>query len=301
MRKRVIAIFCTSLVLTTCIVRVEAKDGQPQAESINVENSQSEVINKTVESGKDGDNFSKLDKILENGNKEELTSYLDSELKEDISYNSNIIRRCIKYDEKNAYLESSYFNSKEIKNKINKELKYNKNFNEKNIKDEELKTYIEKLHREGFKINTDTEIFPVMDYTIYDNYKNKIDSETVKVLEFLQEDSNEPAVNNNTSMIYYDNLLNRILEGESLSKELKNDDNKAILKVKMGDYIKAYVNLNGIESRGYARYQNVPKFHGDSEFLKDAKEYVEIMKADKYVVDDAIVNKRENILQKYVR
>lgn len=195
-------------------------------------------------------------------------------------------------DEYMKIINSSQFNGKSNMTTIEKG-----NFD---IADAELRSLLDEIYEIGYTLHTaEGQFFPVIDYTYFTQYKDKVSDELYEYFAAMSLESKQPFASDAALVITWDELAYRINIHENYLDKYPNSIRKDEIQRYLLYYMQAY--LLGLDNTSVfdyksnkfredllESYQNSLEAYPDTELAEILSEYIKILEKNNYKQTDAV-------------
>lgn len=181
-----------------------------------------------------------------------------------------------------------------------------------NIDDEELKNALVQLRKDGYKLSeAEGMYFPIIDYELYEKYKEYVMLDTSEYIDIMQKESNKQLAKDASLMISWEELVKRAIEQEGFIENYKDSNRIEEVKEKYKNYVRLiFFGLDNTPLFSYedntmvkeARddYTKIVDIKEDSALIENLKDFLEVTKQSDYRLTKEVEKYREDIVKKIV-
>ncbi len=176
------------------------------------------------------------------------------------------------------------------------------------IEDVGLRIYVEELKNTGYKLVVkDGKYLPELDYDFYDQFREYISDELITYLDLMGMRKELLFTADQRLPITWDEVFERILLFEDFLKKYPESKKKDVVWLNYEYYTKLYLyGTEGTPAFNHSdstldnwlkvSYSNIYLGNGESNFIRQFKEYLQVMEKEGYELTEAVDSQRNTVL-----
>lgn len=309
-------IFISVLLIIAIAIQIGCTGNENQEDINNDENGQQDTTDNSTndnDTKKENGIINELNTLVEEDTELiEIIEFIDENISTISKENASIMISKLEEVQKQnlSRLDEKFYGSNTIQSEINDIYNPKFNINEiDNVDDEDLKELLIETRDTGYKIETaEGMYFPIINYEFYKQYSSYVTSDIKEYIDIMAIESNEVPAKDAALVIGWDEVLERALKQEKFINQYS--ESAKINNVK--ELYKKYVaftlfGLNNTPLINYDSkvivddakniYMNAIESDVDSKLLETLRDFLEILKEDKYKLTDESDQFRKDALE----
>ncbi len=176
------------------------------------------------------------------------------------------------------------------------------------IEDVGLRIYVEELKSTGYKLVVkDGKYLPELDYTFYDQFRTYLSEELQTYLDLMGMRKELLFTADQRLPITWDEVFERIMRFEDFLKRYPDSKKKDVVWLNYEYYTKLYLygtegtpafnhSDNALDNWLKVSYSNIYLGNSESGFIRQFKEYLQVMDSEAYMLTEAVDSQRNTVL-----
>ncbi len=299
MKKLLMMIFITSLVLSGCGVKdnnvVKEKEAQEISKEIGKEG-QKKVMDAYKTKSKPNEMMAFIEENIKNLSKENADKMINQ-------------FEVVQTEYTGKYMDTLFEENRQEKLREVFGYPFDKK-NIKNIKEEDLKNLINEIYAGGYKlVNLEGDYYPIQDYEVLKKYTSYLSQEMKDYIKVMAAETNELMTNDAAIAISIEELGNRTLNTEAFLKKYPESKKRKVVGQLYEMYIRAYLHganntpafdyeTNKISEEVLNSYKKILSEHKETITGEVVKEYMQAIEKNDFKGGDSIINEGNRLLEK---